>query len=246
MPDATLAEWLSRSLNGSATHHIAPWAAWHARSMVLAWLLLLPLGALVARFFKVLPRQAWPQVLDNKAWWHGHRVVQWAGVAVLTLGAALAWRQGFGSSGAAQAHAAAGWALVAAAWLQVLGGQLRGSKGGPGEAVQRGDHYDMTARRRAFERTHKALGWGCIVAALFVTGLGLWLVDAPRWLALALAAWVAVLVAAFARLQRGGRCIDTYQAIWGPGPQHPGNQVPPIGWGVRRLALEPDTPRHNV
>ena len=36
------------------------------------------------------------------------------------------------------------------------------------------------------------------------------------------------------RLQRQGRCIDTYQAIWGPDPRHPGNRLKPVGWGVRR------------
>ena len=246
MPDATWAEWLSGSLNGAATHHVAPWAAWHARCMVVAWVVLLPLGALAARFFKVLPRQAWPQQLDNKAWWHGHRLLQWAGVAVLSLGAALAWRQGLAGSGAARAHAAAGWVLVAAAWLQVLSGQLRGSKGGPGEPKPRGDHYDMTARRIAFERGHKALGWGCIVAALFVAALGLWLVGAPRWLALALAAWSVFLVAGFAHLQRSGRCIDTYQAIWGPGLEHPGNRINPIGWGVLRPGTSGGGPERSV
>ena len=55
-------------------HPIAPWAAWHARCMVLAWAVRLPLGALVARFCKVMPGQRWPQRLDNPAWWHAHRV----------------------------------------------------------------------------------------------------------------------------------------------------------------------------
>ena len=36
------------------------------------------------------------------------------------------------------------------------------------------------------------------------------------------------------RLQRAGRCIDTYQAIWGPDPCHPGNSRGVIGWGIRR------------
>jgi hypothetical protein len=51
---------------------------------------------------------------------------------------------------------------------------------------------------------------------------------------LVLALWWALLGAAFARWQRAGRCIDTYQAIWGPDPAHPGNRRPPVGWGVRR------------
>jgi hypothetical protein len=34
-------------------------------------------------------------------------------------------------------------------------------------------------------------------------------------------------------LQRRGLAVDTYQAIWGPDPQHPGNATPP-GWGMNR------------
>jgi Eukaryotic cytochrome b561 len=227
-------DWLLSPLSGAAQHHISPWAMWHARCMVLGWGVLLPLGALVARFYKVLPRQAWPQQLDNKAWWHAHRGLQWAGIAAMSLGAVLAWQQASASTPAALWHGWAGWALVVAGWLQVAGGLARGSKGGPGNASPRGDHYDMTPYRLAFERLHKGLGWLAVLAAIGVIAMGLWLVDAPRWMATALALWWMALVAAFTQLQRAGRCIDTYQAIWGPGPQHPGNRRAPIGWGVRR------------
>jgi hypothetical protein len=58
-------EWLSTTLSttlsGSTDHSIAPWAYWHARCMVLAW------GALIARFFKVTPLQAWPRELDGRS-----------------------------------------------------------------------------------------------------------------------------------------------------------------------------------
>ena len=64
--------------------------------------------------------------------------------------------------------------------------------------------------------------------------MGLLIVDAPRWMALILGVWWLILMAAFTRLQAAGRCIDTYQAIWGPDPAHPGNHLRPIGWGVRR------------
>lgn len=207
---------------------------WHARCMVLGWGLLLPLGVLVARFFKVMPHQRWPQVLDNPAWWHAHRGLQWAGVAVMSLGAALVWQQGAGATPLARVHGWAGWGLVAAAWLQIAGGLTRGSKGGPTAEALRGDHYDMTPRRIAFERIHKALGWAALLAAVGVIALGLALVDAPRWMALALAGWWLALAVAFTHLQRRGRCIDTYQAIWGPGLQHPGNRIAPIGWGMHR------------
>jgi hypothetical protein len=92
----------------------------------------------------------------------------------------------------------------------------------------------MTPRRVAFETVHKSLGWIAVPFALAATGLGLALVDAPRWMPLVLALWWIALVGAAIALQRAGRCIDTYQAIWGPDPAHPGNERKPIGWGVSR------------
>ena len=227
-------DWLLSPLSGAAQHPIAAWAMWHARCMVLGWGVLLPLGVLAARFYKVTPRQPWPQVLDNPAWWRAHRGLQWAGIAVMTLGAALAWQQAAGSTPLARLHGWAGWMLVVAGWLQIAGGLARGSKGGPSAATLRGDHYDMSPQRIAFERLHKALGWAALLAAVGVIALGLLLADAPRWMALLLGAWWLALAGGFTHLQRRGRCIDTYQAIWGPDPRHPGNHLAPIGWGVHR------------
>ncbi len=229
-----MADWLLTPLSGSATHHIAPWAMWHARCMVLAWAVLLPLGALVARFFKVLPGQDWPRKLDHPAWWHAHRALQWVGVGCMALGLALVWGQGAGASGLAQLHRGAGWLVCALGALQIASGLARGSKGGPTATQLRGDHYDMTPWRCQFERLHKGLGWLAVLAAVAVVALGLALADVPRWMALLLALWWLALAAAFVRLQRAGRCIDTYQAIWGPDRRHPGNRLEPIGWGVRR------------
>lgn len=221
-------------LSGSLSHHMEPWAYWHARLMVLGWGVLLPVGALVARYFKVTRRQRWPQELDNKAWWHAHRVLQWGGIGAMSLGAWLAWGQGNDSRTVAQIHAWAGWTLVGLGWLQVAAGLSRGTKGGPTAAQMRGDHYDMTPHRIWFERFHKGLGWLAVLAAWAVLALGLVTADAPRWMALALAAWWLALAGAAWHWQRQGRCLDTYQAIWGPDPQHPGNRLKPIGWGVRR------------
>jgi hypothetical protein len=229
-----MTDWLLTPLSGAATHEIAPWAYWHARLMVLGWGVLLPLGALLARFFKVLPRQDWPRELDNKVWWHGHRSLQWCGVLLMTTGTAMAWGHGNQATALAHAHAWAGWALCAVGWIQIGGSFVRGSKGGPTDLQLRGDHYDMTERRRAFERAHKTLGWLGVVAAAGVIAMGLVLADAPRWIALVLAGWWALLITLFVALHRQGRCIDTYVAIWGPDPAHPGHHVPPTGWGVRR------------
>ena len=227
-------DWLAAPLSGALEHRIAPWAYWHARCMVVGWGVLLPLGALAARYFKVTARQRWPQQLDSKAWWHAHRALQWAGIAAMSVGALLAWGHGSGSTLVASLHAWAGWALVALGWLQIAAGLARGSKGGPTDGQLRGDHYDMTPRRVRFERLHKGLGWLALLAAAGVTGMGLHVADAPRWMALTLALWWGLLALAAWRWQRQGRCVDTYQAIWGPGAQHPGNRVKPIGWGVRR------------
>ena len=72
--------------------HDVGWAiSWHARVMVLGWGVLAPSVVLLARFFKVMPGQKWPEQLDNKVWWHSH----WMGqtiVLLLTLaGFALVW-----------------------------------------------------------------------------------------------------------------------------------------------------------
>lgn len=229
-----LFDWLLAPLSGASTHQIAPWVSWHARFMVLGWGLLLPLGALMARFFKVTPSQGWPLRLDNKFWWHTHRGLQWSGVAAMTVGVVLAWRGAQGATELARIHAVAGWVLCAAGWAQVLGTLLRGSSGGPAARQMRGDHYDMTRRRLLFERLHKSVGWLCVIAAIGVIVLGLVMADAPRWMLVAMGLWWGLLVCAFAVLQKRGRCIDTYQALWGPDPIHPGNQKPPVGWGVRR------------
>lgn len=232
-------------LSGRADHHLPLWAAWHGRLMVFAWAIVVPLGILVARYFKVMPSQAWPDELDNKTWWHWHRVLQSSGVAVMTLAWLLALHRGHGTGALAQLHRWMGWSLLATGWIQVLGGLLRGSKGGeaPSHAglkavASRGDHYDMTARRRAFEYVHKVLGTAAVIAAVVAIGIGLVLADAPRWMAAVLGFWWFTLTVLAVHWQRQGRCIDTYQAIWGPDSSHPGNRIRTIGWGVSRYSRE--------
>jgi hypothetical protein len=125
----------------------------------------------------------------------------------------------------------------------VVGGYARGSKGGPIRKadgthdltqVERGDHYDMTPRRLAFEWAHKLGGYGALVLSVVVTALGLAITDAAPWMWLVIGVWWALLLLVCVALQRAGRCIDTYQAIWGPDAHHPGNSRPVVGWGIRR------------
>jgi Eukaryotic cytochrome b561 len=212
-------DWLLAPLSGSSTHHIAQALAWHGRCMVLAWGVLVPAGILIARFWKIWPGQKWPQELDNKVWWNIHRFGQTIALVIMTAGAYLAW-QADGHLGinknAANIHAMVGWLLVSIGWLQVLGGLLRGTKGGPTEPNPRGDHYDMTKRRRIFETAHKTLGWASLVFAVFAITVGLVMVDAPRWMLLLIIAWWLALAGLAWRWQKQGKCINTYHAIWGP------------------------------
>ncbi|MFM0617449.1 cytochrome b561 domain-containing protein [Paraburkholderia nemoris] len=235
--------WLLMPLSGASEHHIATWVAWHGRLMVVSWAVLLPTGVLAARYFKVLPQQSWPAELDNKTWWHAHQTFQWGGVLLMTAGLILAWCNAPGASSLARAHGTLGWCIGAAGWLQIAGGLARGTKGGPSDQRHRdhrscgslrGDHYDMTPRRVAFELVHKVLGTSAILAALLAIATGLVVADAPRWMALVLTSWVCLLGVLVVRWQRQGRCVDTYQAIWGPDVAHPGNQKQPIGYGIHR------------
>lgn len=221
--------------------------AWHGRLMVLAWAFAAPLAVLLARFYKVMPGQQWPQELDNKTWWHGHRALNYLAVALTLLGIGLVWGRSAHAGGLRDVHALAGWTVLSLALVQVLSAHARGSKGGPtaprldasGQVLDlHGDHYDMTLRRRLFERVHKSLGHLAWVLAWAALLAGLRLAHAPVWMGLLILLWWTGLLLIGVRLQRAGRCLDTYQAIWGPDPVHPGQRRRPIGWGVRRVAAD--------
>jgi hypothetical protein len=158
----------------------------------------------------------------------------------MTIATGLAWRNGNLWQSGIPLHGLIGWTVVGLGWLQAFGGWLRGSKGGPQptadapiETAVAGDHYDMTLRRRIFERVHKSVGYMALLLSVCATALGLKLADAPAWMEWTIATVWVVGMLIFVRLQRAGRCVDTYEAIWGPDPRHPGNRMPPIGIGVR-------------
>ncbi len=171
-------EWLLAPIDVARLHDVGFHVSWHARFMVLAWGVLLPLGIITARFFKIVPGQAWPEYLDNQAWWHAHRVLQYAGCALMLVALFFILN--------AQAerpenlvHRLMGWTVICLAVLQILAGLLRGSKGGPTDSSMRGDHYDMTLQRRIFEYVHKLLGYLVLLLAWATTVSGLWTANAP-------------------------------------------------------------------
>jgi len=214
----TIFNWLLTPLSGALVHDISPLVAWHARLMMLAWSVLIPLGVLLARFYKVTPHQDFPAHLDNPFWWHGHRALQYSGIALALLAVFLILRLN-SDFNIQNWHHIFGYSLLLLGLLQVLGAKLRGTKGGPTDVAKglplRGDHFDMTRRRLIFERWHKGGGYAALALVVITTMHGLALADAPRWMVLVIALWWLLLVVVFVILQKRGRAVETYVAIWG-------------------------------
>lgn len=221
-----------------------PQSAWHGRLMVIAWSVFAPVGVLIARFYKVTPKQKYPQRLDNQFWWITHQLLQYSCLLLTFAAMVVVMNRAhtvtdtvvttstvFGLS-AKEPHSLAGWTLLVLCALQVCGAWLRGSKGGPVDPnewpdcpVTPGDHYNRTQRRVVFEILHVYVGYFCLGLALITTVLGLLVSGAPRWMWLILFLWWTIYMSRYIQLHRRGAHIRTYQAIWGPSPNHPGNQV---------------------
>ena len=233
--------WLLSPIDPSRLHDVGLLVSWHGRLMVLAWAFLVPTGIIAARYFKVTPRQNWPRVLDNRAWWVAHRGLQYtAGLVFLAAALLVLWPAETAKSTTPTLwlHRLVGITVISLALVQFLSAWLRGTKGGPtspaADGSLRGDHFDMTPRRQWFERIHKF--GGVIAAALSVVAIltGLWQANGPVWMWLCLFAWWGVLAWIVALCERRQGALDTYQAIWGPDPALPGNRIKPIGIAVRR------------
>lgn len=153
-------------LSGAGEHHLPMWAAWHGRGMVLAWGILIPLGVLIARYFKITPRQVWPEELDNKFWWRWHRRLQYVGTFIAVCALVIVIQYARQATAIAHIHGLLGWATMLLAATQIASGVLRGTKGGPtgelaAEGSYRGDHYDMASPIRAKHTTAGTSLTGC-------------------------------------------------------------------------------------
>lgn len=231
-------EWLLSPIDPLRAHEVGLAISWHARLMLIGWGIMAPLAVLIARFFKVMPGQDWPRQLDNQTWWRVHWISQSLVVALSAVALALVMPR----AGAMSLHNWIGYGVLLGVVGQVVFGYYRGNKGGPtaraADGSLRGDHYDMTPWRRMFEMVHKSLGYAVLLLAAVTILLGLWKANAPIWMWLAMALWWPLLIAAFVVLQRRGMAVDTYQAIWGDDPMHPGNRRKSPGWGMRRPAAK--------
>lgn len=228
-------EWLVTPIDPDRVHQVGFFISWHGRFMTVAWAGMIPLGIIIARFFKITPTQNWPQQLDNKQWWHGHRFLQYGGVAITAIGTILILFRMTEVMGTAF-HTRVGWFVVILAAMQIASGIYRGTKGGPTapapDGSLAGDHFDMTPYRCFFEYYHKAMGYVLFIAATYSIVTGMWIANAYNWMWLVLGLWWLILVIFVVYLQRTGACFDTYLAIWGPDKDLPGNKLKPIGWGV--------------
>jgi len=228
-------EWLLAPIDATRPHLVDSATSWHGRLMTLSWGVIAPLAIVVARYFKIMPGQRWPDELDNKVWWRSHWIGQSVGFALSATGFALVfWTDG----GAWRPHSLLGYGVLGLGLFQIGSGVLRGTKGGPtapaADGSWSGDHYDMTRHRLAFEMTHKAVGYAALLCAAAAILTGLWAANAPLWMWLSIGAWWLGLLLVALRLQRKGWAFDTYQAIWGPDDRHPGNRLPAQGWGMVR------------
>lgn len=240
--------WFTSPISGSPEHQISLGVSWHGRLMVLAWAFLMPLAFVVARYFKIVPGQKWPERLDNPFWFITHRRIGYALVAVMTFALLLVVAaNGFQTFPGDSYHGWLGWLIATLGWLQILGGLMRGTHGGPVNPFTRepkpldqwpGDHFSMTRRRIFFEWSHKAIGYLLILLIVVVIFTGLLKADAPRWMWAAICVWWVFCVCTVVFLQRNVRCIDTYQSIWGFDQSLSGYSHKPIGIGITRFKID--------
>ncbi len=207
----------------------------HAIVMVATWGVMVPLSLIMTRFFKVVPGQDYPRVTDHKFWMRSHRILSTTVVFASTAGAGLVWWVMDGIS-LSSLHGKWGFAVVLLGWCQIFIVLQRGTHGGPWGlnnpdriVLPRhrwfGDHYNMTRRRRIFEAVHIPTGYATAAAGLVAITLGMEQVDlAWPWHA-AYGALLLSFAVAYWKFTRDGRHVPTYQAIWGPGPEHPGNRT---------------------
>lgn len=241
---SALVVWLATPISGATAHAISAPTAWHGRLMVTAWAVFAPLAILVARYFKVTPGQDWPRVVGNSFWFLWHRGLGYL-IMATTIAAVGLIALAYGPIGPINGlHAAFGWITTALVIAIVAGTLARGTHGGPVHPMTKqpmppdkwfGDHFNMTPRRIVFEYTHKFGGAALLVISIAATYSGLARADAPRWMFVTLSLWWLCVAVAALVLQRQGRGLDTYQAIWGPSPDLPGSNRTPIGFGIRRV-----------
>jgi hypothetical protein len=167
----SIVEWLVAPLSGALQRENPPYFVAHALLTTFALGFLMPMGIVLARYFKITKKQDWPRQLDSKFWWQSHLFFSYTAMCCLLIGIVLLWPwlKGFDLRDLRQlsllrlVHVIVGWALVFLSIFIVITGWLRGTKGGPTDKQMRGDHYDLSPRRLWFEATHKKASYFAFV-----------------------------------------------------------------------------------
>jgi hypothetical protein len=207
---------------------------YHAILMVSIWLVLVPACILVIRFGKPKPTLNGIRekvAITNLVWWwfsvHKYGLYIAVGLSLAGVAVALVVSRGFSGS----VHSIFGITTVTLGCLQVVSGWLRGVHGGRNYYTAdpnnpdtwRGDHYDMTPRRRKFEAYHKNAGYFAGFFAVGAVASGLMQYPMPALATVIVIAALIVFVASVVLEYKGFR-YDGYRAAHGYNLEHPFNK----------------------
>lgn len=208
---------------------------YHAILMVGIWFVLVPLCIIMIRYGKPKPTPHGIREeirLRNIAWWwfsvHKFGLYVAVGLSLAGLAVALTVSRGFSGS----VHATFGVLAIVLGCLQVISAWLRGTHGGkyyhkadPGDpSTWRGDHFDMTPRRRMFEAYHKTAGYFAGFFSVGAVASGLMQFPMPVLTGVILTTALVILVLCII-LERMGLRYDGYRAAFGNDPDHPYNRA---------------------
>jgi hypothetical protein len=207
---------------------------YHAIFMVSIWFVLVPLCVVTIRFGKPKPTLNGIREevrLTNLVWWwfsvHKFGLMFAVGLSLLGMAVALTVSKGLSGS----LHSIFGLTTIALGCLQVVSGWFRGKHGGrnyfkavPDDpSTWRGDHYDMTPRRRKFEAYHKIAGYFLFFFATGAVASGLMQYRMPVLAGVIVTVTLVVLVLSIVLEYKGFR-YDGYRAAHGYNLEHPFNK----------------------
>ena len=208
---------------------------YHAWFMFTIWVVFVPAVVLLTRFGK--PRPSPVGIPKGSAkfgrklfWFTTHRRGLFLATVLGMVGGIVAVVASGGFN--PEVHSILGLTTITLGALQIVSAWFRGSHGGPNSAHAdqtvpsslRGDHYDMTARRRWFEAVHKSLGFIALATAFAAVATGLsivWLPALALLFSIFTGVWILVVIVGEAK----GFRYDTYLANFGFGIQHPHNRA---------------------
>lgn len=208
---------------------------YHALLMTAVWFVLVPIAVVAVRFLKPRPTtygiERGTRRLDPKLlWWTIHYGVLYTAILLALIGMTVALLVDGGFSGSV--HSILGLGTILLGCLQIVSAWCRGTHGGkhgadsdPDDpATWRGDHFDMTRRRRWFEAYHKTTGYFTIVVALGAVATGLqqfWMPVIAIFLGLVFVGLLALTV----WLEGKGYRQDTYRSVYGNDAENPFNKA---------------------